>query len=120
MRNQKRQYMTQNTLTTGIIDYLSATSAELVKLLADHFWRVKPRYTTEPQDIEQICSAVLPPPCSSAMTLWSSLPCDRAGLLTYFLLALPDLAPSHLQCWHPDRGMYPFFEDIEPAVVVAP
>ena len=32
----------------------SATSVELVKLLAERFWRVQPRYTTEPQDIGQM------------------------------------------------------------------
>lgn len=32
----------------------SATSAELVKLLARHFWRIKPRYSTEPQDLSQM------------------------------------------------------------------
>ncbi len=32
----------------------SATSVELVKILASHFWRITPRYATEPQDLEQM------------------------------------------------------------------
>ena len=32
----------------------SATSVELVKILAEHFWRVRPRYTSEPQDLAQM------------------------------------------------------------------
>jgi len=189
----------------------SATSVELVKLLAEHFWRVKPRYTTEPQDIAQMlrrssaalligddalvesahrreipgrgqpyvfdlgdewlkwtglpfvfalwvarrealpaiaAAGVVPalyeskkdglahiPEIARAYAPRLGLPIgvltkylhdlrydlsprDRAGLLTYFLLALPDLAPSHLQCWHPDRGMTPLFAGIEPAGVV--
>ena len=188
----------------------SATSVELVKLLAERFWRVQPRYITVEQDLEQMLRR------SSAALLigddalvesahrreipgrgqpyafdlgdewlkWTGLPFvfalwaarrdalpaleeagvvpalyeskrdglahipeiarayaprlglptgvltkylhdlrydlsprDRAGLLTYFLLARPDFAPSHLHCWHPDRGEYPIFDGIEPAEV---
>ena len=189
----------------------SATSVELVKLLAEHFWQVQPRYTTESQDIGQMlrrssaalligddalvefahrreipgrgqpyafdlgdewlkwtglpfvfalwvarhealpaidAAGVVPalyeskkdglahiPEIARAYAPRLGLPTgvltkylhdlrydlsprDRAGLLTYFLLALPDLAPSDLSCWHPDRGMYPLFEGIEPAEVV--
>ncbi len=32
----------------------SATSVELVKILASHFWRIQPRYAVEPQDLESM------------------------------------------------------------------
>ncbi len=188
----------------------SAASVELVKLLADHFWQVKPRYTTESQDIGQMlrrssaalligddalvesahrreipgrgqpyafdlgdewlkwtglpfvfalwaarrealptidAAGVVPalyeskkdglahiPEIAHAYAPRLGLPVgvltkylhdlrydlsprDRAGLLTYFLLALPDFAPSDLKCWHPDRGMTPLFEGIKPAEI---
>ena len=43
-------------------------------------------------------------------------PADRAGLLTYFSLALDDFRPESLQCWHPQEGMYPVFEDVAAAM----
>lgn len=188
----------------------SATSVELVKLLAERFWQVQPRYITVEQDLEQMLRR------SSAALLigddalvesahrreipgrgqpyafdlgdewlkWTGLPFvfalwaarrealpaieeagivpalfeskrnglahipeiarayaprlglptgvltkylhdlrydlsprDRAGLLTYFLLALPRFDPAALHCWHPDRGEYPIFDGIEPAEV---
>ncbi|NOX60515.1 MAG: menaquinone biosynthesis protein [Chloroflexi bacterium] len=186
----------------------SATSVELVKILAEHFWRVRPRYVVAAQNLEQMLRR------SAAALLigddalvesahrrsipgrgqpyafdlgdewlkWTGLPFvfalwaarrdalpfvnelgvvsalyeskrdglahipeiarayaprlglptgvltkylrdlrydlnprDRAGLLTYFLLALPGFQPGQLQCWHPNRGMYGVFEGIEPA-----
>lgn len=185
----------------------SATSVELVKVLAEHFWRVQPRYTSAPQDLEQMLRR------SSAALLigddalvesahrrqmpgrgqphvfdlgdewlkWTGLPFvfalwaarrqalpaiadlgivpalyeskreglahipqiarayaprlglptgvltkylhdlrydlsarDRAGLLSYFLLALPGFDPASLECWHPDAGIRPLFAGIEP------
>lgn len=46
-------------------------------------------------------------------------PADRAGLLTYFSLALPDLQPDHLQTWLPDAGLRPLFDGVEPAAVTS-
>ncbi len=187
----------------------SATSAELVKVLARHFWRITPRYATEAQDLEQMMRR------SSAALLigddalvesahrrtirgrgqpyafdlgdewlkWTGLPFvfalwavrreaipalaeldilpalyaskaegldhipeiarayaprlglnngvltkylydlrydlspeDRAGLLTYFSLALDDFQPERLQCWHPQEGLYPVFGDVAAAM----
>lgn len=189
----------------------SATSAALVKVLARHFWGVNPRYSVEPQDLEQmlrraaaalligdgaLVEATLRRQISGrgqphAFDLgdewlkWTGLPFvfalwaarrptlaeidelgivpalyeskaeglahipqiarayaprlqlpegvltkylydlrydlserDRAGLLTYFLLALPQFDPASLQCWLPDEGLRPTFTGIEPAAVV--
>lgn len=191
----------------------SATSVELVKMLARHFWRVQPRYSVEPQDLGQMLRRA-----SAALLIgddalvesahrreipgrgqpyafdlgdewmkWTGLPFvfalwaarrealpaiaqlgivpalyeskadglahipeiarayaprlglppgvltkylhdlrydlsprDRAGLLTYFLLALPGFDPAGLRCWHPDEGMHALFQDIVPAAVVVP
>ncbi len=188
----------------------SATSAELVRILAEHFWRVRPRYGAEAQDLAQMLRR------SSAALLigdgalvesahrreipgrgqpyvfdlgdewlkWTGLPfvfalwaarrealpllrekqvvsalyeskvdgmahipevarayaprlglpigvltkylhdlrydltpADRSGLLTYFLLALPDFQPERLQTWLPDTGLQPIFASIEPASI---
>ncbi len=43
-------------------------------------------------------------------------PADRAGLYTYFSLALHDFRPESLQCWHPQEGLYPIFEDVAVAI----
>ncbi len=184
----------------------SATSVELVKILARHFWRITPRYAAEPQDLDAMLRR------SSAALLigddalvesahrreirgrgqpyafdlgdewlkWTGLPfvfalwaarrealpalaeldilpalyaskaeglehvpeiarayaprlglnvgvltkylydlrydltpADRAGLLTYFSLALDAFQPDALQCWHPQEGMYPVFEGVQ-------
>jgi len=189
----------------------SATSVELVKVLARHFWRISPRYTTAPQDLDAMLRR------SSAALLigddalvesahrrairgrgqpyafdlgdewlkWTGLPfvfalwavrrealdeldeldilpalyaskaegldhipeiarayaprlgldvgvltkylfdlrydltpADRAGLLTYFTLALEDFQPDSLLCWHPLEGMYPVFEGVETPLLV--
>ena len=188
----------------------SATSVELVKVLARHFWRISPRYRVEPQDLDAMLRR------SSAALLigddalvesahrreirgrgqpyafdlgdewlkWTGLPFvfalwaarrealpalaeldilpalyaskaegllhipeiarayaprlglhigvltkylydlrydlsprDRAGLLTYFSLALEDFQPQSLHCWHPEKGMIPLFEDIQTPVL---
>ncbi len=47
-------------------------------------------------------------------------PRDRAGLLTYFLLALPGFDRDTLQCWHPDAGLFSLFEGVEASDVVKP
>ncbi|MCO6452657.1 MAG: menaquinone biosynthesis protein [Caldilineales bacterium] len=189
----------------------SATSVELVKILARHFWQVTPRYSVEPQDLGQMLRrasaalligddalvesahrreipgrgqpyafdlgdewlkwtglpfvfavwaarrAALPaiaeldivpalyeskadglahiPEIARAYAPRLGLPVgvltkylhdlrydlrprDRAGLLTYFLLALPGFKPEGLQCWHPQEGMRQLFQGIEPADVV--
>lgn len=46
-------------------------------------------------------------------------PADRAGLLTYFSLALPDFRPDPLQTWLPDAGLHPLFDGVEPAAVTS-
>ncbi len=184
----------------------SATSAELVKILARHFWRITPRYATEPQDLDamlrrssaalligddalvesahrreirgrgqpyafdlgdewlkwtglpfvfalwaarrealpllaeldilpalyaskaegldhipQIARAYAPRLGLNVGVLTKYLydlrydltPADRAGLLTYFSLALDAFQPNALQCWHPQEGMYPVFEGVQ-------
>lgn len=189
----------------------SATSVELVKILAERFWRVQPRYTTEAQDLGQMLRRA-----SAALLIgddalvesahrrempgrgqpyvfdlgdewlkWTGLPFvfalwaarrealpmiremgvvealyeskaeglahipeiaqayaprlglpigvltkylhdlrydlrprDRAGLLTYFQLALPGFQPNQLECWHPQQGVHPLFDGIKPADVV--
>lgn len=186
----------------------SAASVELVKILARHFWRVQPRYSTEPQDLEQMlrraAAALLigdgaliesahrrPIPgrgqpyafdLGDEWLKWTGLPFvfalwaarrdalpaiadlgiapalyaskaeglahipeiaqayaprlglptgvltkylhdlrydlserDRAGLLTYFRLALPGFDPASLSCWHPEQGIHPLFQGITPA-----
>lgn len=188
----------------------SATSVELVKILAQHFWKVTPRYAVEPQDLGQMlrrASAALligdDALVESAhrreipgrgqphafdlgdewlkwtglpfvFALWAArrealplieelgvapalyeskaeglahipqiarayaprlslpvgvltkylhdlrydlTPSDRAGLLTYFRLALPHFHPDRLQCWLPGVGLRPPFADIEPALI---
>jgi len=190
----------------------SATSAELVKILARAFWRVQPRYSVEPQNLEQMlrraAAALLIGDgalVESAhrrdipgrgqpyvfdlgdewlkwtglpfvFALWAArrpalplirelgvvealyeskaeglahipaiaqayaprlglpvgvlskylydlrydlTPADRAGLLTFLLLALPAFDPETLLCWHPMRGLYPLFAGISPAPVLA-
>lgn len=186
----------------------SATSAELVRILAERFWQVQPRYTTEAQDLAQMLRR------SAAALLigdgalvesahrreipgrgqpyvfdlgdewlkWTGLPfvfalwaarrealplirdldvvaalyeakagglahipeiarayaprlglpigvltkylhdlrydltsTDRAGLLTYCMLALPDFRPDRLQTWRPDEGLQPVFAGLEAA-----
>ncbi|NOZ73172.1 MAG: menaquinone biosynthesis protein, partial [Chloroflexi bacterium] len=182
----------------------SATSVELVKILARHFWKVQPRYSVESQDLENMLRRA-----SAALLIgdgalvesahrraipgrgqphafdlgdewlkWTGLPFvfalwaarrqalplidkldivpalyeskaeglahipqiarayaprlglplgvltkylydlrydlterDRAGLLTYFRLALPNFKPDLLQCWLPDRGLRSIFVD---------
>ena len=39
-------------------------------------------------------------------------PADRAGLRAYFSLTLNDFRPESLQCWHPQAGLHPVFEDV--------
>ncbi len=183
----------------------SATSVELVKLLARHFWRITPRYVTEPQNLERMLRRsaaglligddalmesahrrtvrgrgqpyafdlgdewlkwtglpfvfalwaarrealpalaelnILPALYASKQDGLAHIPQiarayaprlgldigvltkylhdlrydltpeDRAGLLTYFSLALKDFRPEALQCWHPHEGLYPAFEDV--------
>jgi chorismate dehydratase len=188
----------------------SATSAELVRILAEHFWRVRPRYGAEAQDLAQMLRRA-----SAALLIgdgalvesahrreipgrgqpfvfdlgdewlkWTGLPfvfalwaarrealplihrqgvvealyaskteglahipeiarayaprlglpagvltkylhdlrydltpADRAGLLTYFSLVLPDFRPDRLQTWLPDAGLRPLFDGIEPAAI---
>ncbi|MCS7038223.1 MAG: menaquinone biosynthesis protein [Anaerolineae bacterium] len=189
----------------------SATSAELVKILAREFWRVQPRYSVEPQNLELMLRraaaalligdgalvesahrrdipgrgqpyvfdlgdewlkwtglpfvfalwaarrAALPlirelgvvealyeskveglahipaiarayaprlglPPGVLSKYLYDLrydlTPADRAGLLTFLLLALPGFNPDTLLCWHPARGLYALFAGIRPAPVV--
>ncbi len=183
----------------------SATSVELVKLLAQHFWRVSPRYAVEPQNLEDMLrrsSAALligddalvesahrrslpgrgqpyafdlgdewlkwtglpfvfalwaarreALPALAALDILPALyaskrdglahipqiaqayaprlgldvgvitkylydlrydlgPSDRAGLLTFLSMALPHFRPETLQCWHPQEGLHPVFEDV--------
>lgn len=190
----------------------SATSAELVKILAREFWRVQPRYSVEPQNLEAmlrraaaalligdgalvesahrrdipgrgqpyvfdlgdewlkwtglpfvfalwaarrpalplirelgvvealyaskaeglahipaIAQAYAPrlglPPGVLSKYLYDLrydlTPADRAGLLTFLLLALPGFNPDEMFCWHPDRGVYPLFTGVQPAPVAA-
>lgn len=190
----------------------SATSVELVKILARHFWHIQPRYATEPQDLETMLrrsSAALligddalvesahrrPLPGRGqpyafdlgdewlkwtglpfVFALWAArrealpalaeldilpalyaskaeglqhipqiaqayaprlglnpgvltkylydlrydlTPADRAGLLTYFTLALGDFQPDTFLCWHPNEGLYPVFEDVQVALAPA-
>lgn len=185
----------------------SATSVELVKIMARHFWKVQPRYSVESQDLENMLRRA-----SAALLIgdgalvesahrraipgrgqphafdlgdewlkWTGLPFvfalwaarrqalplldefgvvpalyeskseglahipqiarayaprlglplgvltkylydlrydlterDRAGLLTYFRLALPNFEPDLLQGWLPDGGLRSIFVDIEP------
>lgn len=186
----------------------SATSVELVRLLAERFWQVQPRYTTEAQDLAQMLRR------SAAALLigdgalvesahrreipgrgqpyvfdlgdewlkWTGLPfvfalwaarrealplirdldvvaalyeakadglvhipeiarayaprlglptgvltkylhdlrydltsSDRAGLLTYLVLALPGFRSDRLQTWRPDEGLQPVFAGLEAA-----
>ncbi len=187
----------------------SATSVELVKILARHFWHIQPRYATEPQNLESMLrrsSAALligddalvesahrrPLPGRGqpyafdlgdewlkwtglpfVFALWAArrealpalaeldilpalyaskaeglqhipqiaqayaprlglnpgvltkylydlrydlTPADRAGLLTYFTLALATFQPESLLCWHPNEGLHPVFEDVQVAL----
>ncbi|HID34170.1 MAG TPA: hypothetical protein EYP25_06295 [Anaerolineae bacterium] len=184
----------------------SATSVELVKILARHFWRIAPRYATESQDLDgmlrrssaalligddalvesahrreirgrgqpyafdlgdewlkwtglpfvfalwavrrdslpalaeldilpalyaskaeglqhipEIAQAYAPRLGLNVGVLTKYLydlrydltPADRAGLLTYFSLALEDFRPETLLCWRPQEGMIPIFDEIE-------
>ncbi len=189
----------------------SATSAELVKLLARRFWCIEPRYSTEAQDLTQMMRRA-----SAALLIgdgalvesahrreipgrgqpyafdlgdewlkWTGLPfvfalwaarrealplmqelgivpalyetkveglahipqiaqayaprlglpigvltkylydlrydlspADRSGLLTYLMQVLPDFDPDQVQSWHPDEGLRPLFEGIEPAALM--
>ncbi|HEY80439.1 MAG TPA: menaquinone biosynthesis protein [Caldilineae bacterium] len=184
----------------------SATSVELVKILARHFWRIAPRYATESQDLDgmlrrssaalligddalvesahrreirgrgqpyafdlgdewlkwtglpfvfalwavrrdslpalaeldilpalyaskaeglqhipEIAQAYAPRLGLNVGVLTKYLydlrydltPADRAGLLTYFSLALEDFCPETLLCWRPQEGMFPIFDEIE-------
>ena len=183
----------------------SATSVELVKILARDFWRITPRYTTAPQDLETMMKrasaslligddalvesahrrdirgrgqpyafdlgdewlkwtglpfvfalwvarkealpelaelGILPalyqskaagmkhiPEIAQAYAprlglelgvltkylhdlRYDLTPADRAGLHRYFSLALNDFRPERLQCWHPQTGLRPIFEDV--------
>jgi len=190
----------------------SAASVELVKILAQRFWQVQPRYSSEPQDLEQMLRraaaalligddalvesahrrqipgrgqpyafdlgdewlkwtglpfvfalwaarrqalpaiaelGIVPalyaskaeglthiPEIAQAYAPRLSLPTgvltkylhdlrydltprDRAGLLTYFLLALPGFNPDSLCCWHPEQGIHPLFQGITPSEVIS-